>query len=127
MARILIIDDDADTRLLLEYHLKSAGHEPITAANGKEGLNRFLSDPVDLVITDLYMPEQDGLETITQLRRLSPALPIIAVTGRTPPLLAVARVLGSTEVLEKPFSADELLALVQKVCCQMLLPIQTKP
>jgi DNA-binding response OmpR family regulator len=115
MARILIIDDDPNTRLLLEYTLKPAGHETIAAGDGKEGLNHFLSRPVDLVITDLYMPEQDGLETITQLRKLSGAVPIIAVSGRTPPLLPAARALGANEILQKPFSSDELLAFVQKL------------
>ncbi len=115
MTRILIIDDDPDTRDFLEITLKSAGHETLTASHGKEGLKQYLANPVDLVITDLYMPEQDGIEIIPELRSHSPKLPIIAISGGTPPLLSVAQALGSTEILAKPFTADEILALVKKL------------
>ena len=115
MARILIIDDDPDTRDLLEHALNSAGHQTLTASEGRQGLQHFLRDPVDLVITDLFMPELDGLEIIADLRTRFPAIAIIATTGHTPDLLSVARKMGSNEILHKPFSTDELLALVQKV------------
>jgi DNA-binding response OmpR family regulator len=68
MARILIIDDDPDTRDFLEHTLNLAHHQTFTAAEGREGLKRFLCDPVDLVITDIFMPELDGLEMIAGLR-----------------------------------------------------------
>ena len=64
MARILVIDDDPDTRAMLELTLKSAGYEVISAADGREGVARQCTSPADLVITDLYMPNQEGLETI---------------------------------------------------------------
>jgi CheY-like chemotaxis protein len=115
MSRILIIDDDPDARALLEQVLTSAGHRTITAAEGDEGLKRYLSEPVDLVITDLFMPERDGFETIAELHRRSPDLPIIAMSGRTPALLPAARAMGAKEILQKPFSSDQLLALVHKL------------
>jgi len=115
MAQILIIDDDSDIRDFLEHTLNSAGHQTVTAAEGREGLNRFLRDPADLVITDLFMPELDGLELIAGLRTRFPELAIIAMSGRTPNMLSVARNMGSNEILQKPFSSDELLAVVQKV------------
>ena len=115
MAQILIIDDDPDVREFLEYTLNSAGHQTVTAEGGREGLNRFLRAPADLVITDLFMPELDGLELIAGLRTRFPELAIIAMSGRTPNLLSVARNMGSNEILHKPFSADELVAVVQSV------------
>jgi CheY-like chemotaxis protein len=115
MSRILIIDDDPDTRAFLEQALTSAGYETLTAAEGEEGLKRYLSEPVDLVITDLFMPERDGLETIADLHKRFPGLPIIAMSGRTPALLPAARAMGANDTLQKPFSLDQLLALVQKL------------
>jgi CheY-like chemotaxis protein len=80
MAQILVIEDDAEVRALLERMLKSAGHEVIFAADGREGVDRYCAKAADLVITDLYMPNQDGLETIIDLRRRSPNVPIIAIS-----------------------------------------------
>ena len=82
MARILVIDDEADMRGLLEETLQSAGHEVSLAADGEEGMKRFRARPADLVITDLYMPGQEGLETIMQLRREFPSVAIMAMSGR---------------------------------------------
>jgi CheY-like chemotaxis protein len=82
MARILIVDDDPDTRDLLEFSLRLAGHETVTAPHGREGLKLFLANPVDLVITDLFMPEQNGLETITELLRRSPEVFNLVSRGR---------------------------------------------
>ena len=118
MPRILIIDDDPDTRDFLQNTLNSAGHQTLTAAEGREGLTQFLREPADLVITDIFMPEQDGLEIIAGLRTRFPGLPIIAMTGHTPDLLSVAQKMGSTGILHKPFSSHELLALVLKVLPQ---------
>jgi len=114
MARILVIDDDADLRVMLEQTLESAGHEVILAADGKEGVEQYRTKPADLVITDIYMPNQEGLETIIKFRRHFPALAIIAMSGRetAPTMLSIAQKLGAVEVLQKPFVADELLAAV---------------
>ena len=122
MARILIIDDDPDTRDLIQHTLNSAGHQTHTASEGREGLKHFLRNVVELVITDLFMPEVDGLEVIGGLRTHFPQLPIIATSGHTPDLLSVARKMGSNEILHKPFSTDELLALVQKVLSRRPTP-----
>jgi len=83
MARILVIDDDADMRTLLEDTLRSAGHEIVLAADGREGVQQYRTQPADLVITDLYMPIQQGLETIVQLRKEYPAVRIIAMCGKS--------------------------------------------
>src|SRR5260370_18462125 len=96
MARILVIDDDADMRTLLEHTLQSAGHEVVLAADGREGVQQYRTQPADLVITDLYMPIQQGLETIIQLRKEYPTVCIIALCGEsTPrPLLSAPQVLA---------------------------------
>src|SRR4051794_5160474 len=100
MARILVIDDDVDVRAVLEEALKLAGHEVDLAADGEEGLKRYLSAPADLVITDLFMPNQEGVETIIKLRRSFPEIPVIAISGNplASTMLAVARKLGAITV-----------------------------
>jgi DNA-binding response OmpR family regulator len=114
MARILVIDDDPDMRALLEQTLKSAGHEVALAAEGSEGLEQYCANPADLVITDLYMPGQEGLETIMELRRLFPQAAIMAMSGRAAAetMLSIAKKLGAVEMLQKPFTVEELLAAV---------------
>ncbi len=116
MARILVIDDDPDTRAMLEQTLKTAGHEVVLAADGKEGVERYRTSPADLVITDIYMPKQDGLETIREFHRRSPELRIIAMSGRAlaVTMLSIAQDLGAVGILQKPFLADQLITAVAK-------------
>jgi len=116
MARILVIDDDLDTRAMLEQTLKGAGYEVISAADGREGMMQHRASPADLVITDLYMPIQDGSETIRESRSCSPEVAIIAISGwpHSQAMLAIARNLASVGILVKPFVADELLAAVAR-------------
>jgi DNA-binding NtrC family response regulator len=116
MARILVIDDDPEIRALLEQTLKAAGHEVILAADGKEGVERYRSPPADLVITDLYMPNQEGLETIREFRMRFPKVAIIAMSGKPAggTMLSIAQKMGAIGVLHKPFLADELIAAVAK-------------
>jgi len=116
MARILVIDDESDIRKFLEEILKSAGHEVILAADGREGMERHRTSPADLVITDLFMPNQEGLETIREFRTRFPEVAIIAMSGRAAAvtMLSVAQKFGAVGVLHKPFAADELMAAVAK-------------
>jgi DNA-binding response OmpR family regulator len=116
MPRILVIDDDPNTRAMLEQTLKPAGYEVILAADGREGMMRQRTNPADLVITDLYMPIQDGSETIRELCSQFPEVAIIAMSGRTDTgtMLSIAQHLPSVGILRKPFLADELIALVAK-------------
>ncbi len=117
MPRILVIDDDADMRSLLAQTLQSAGHEVVLAADGREGVQQFRTQPADLVITDMYMPIQQGLETIVQLRKEAPTVRIIAMCGKSTamPMLSAAQRLGAVAVLQKPFLPDQLLAEVAKL------------
>ena len=113
MAEILIIDDDSPMRRLLIRILKSAGHLVREASNGAAGLKCFREEPSVLVITDIFMPEKEGIETIRLLRQQAPDLPILAISGSgLKDYLNFAMQLGATAALSKPFSADQLLATV---------------
>jgi DNA-binding NtrC family response regulator len=113
MADILIIDDDRQMRRLLIRILGGAGHSVREAENGRLGLDEFRRQPAALVISDIVMPDMEGIETILALRRASADLPIIAISGGSDPLyLQAAARLGATAALEKPFAATQLLDVV---------------
>jgi CheY-like chemotaxis protein len=116
MARILVIDDEPEMRVLLELILKSAGHEVILAADGREGVERYRTSPADLVITDMFMPNQSGLETIRELRSCFPEVAVIAMSGTTDTgtMLSLTQNLAAVGILRKPFLTDELIAAVTK-------------
>jgi DNA-binding NtrC family response regulator len=116
MANILVIDDDPDIRDLVKATLASAGHQVSVAADGREGVQQCRAARPDLVITDLFMPEQEGIETIKQLRMESPDLRIVAISGKPTAgtMLEVAKRLGAHAALAKPFMADELLKVVEQ-------------
>src|ERR1035441_7584159 len=116
MARILVIDNEPDLRVMLEQTLKPAGHEIILAADGREGMERHSTSPADLVIADLYTLIQDGSETIRELRSRFPKVAIIAMPGRpdTGTMLPIAQNLPIVGILPKPFLTDELIAVVGK-------------
>jgi DNA-binding response OmpR family regulator len=116
MARILVIDDDPDIRALLKELLKPAGHEVVLAADRREGAMQHSTGPADLVITDLYMPHQDGLKAIQELRSCFPEVAIIAMSGRTDTgaTLSIAQQVSAIGILQKPFLVAELLAAVAK-------------
>ena len=117
MARILVIDDTASVRELLEQMLRHTGYDVVLAANGKEGIDQLRRQPVELVITDLFMPEKEGLETIQELRRDFPNIGIIAMSGEPgmPSLLGIAKRFGALKTIEKPFDRAEMLAAVEEV------------
>src|SRR6266850_1417983 len=115
MARILIIDDDVGTRTSVGQALTSAGHEVVLASDGEQGIQLHRLKPVDLVITDLFMPNKEGLETITDLSKEFPQLAIIAMSGgnvASSQMLQVAGMLGDVRVLAKPFDNQTLLSAV---------------
>ncbi|WP_028317926.1 response regulator [Desulfobulbus elongatus] len=117
--RILVIDDDDQMRTLLRQVMEWAGHEVIEAGNGREGMQKYRKRPADLVITDLIMPEQEGLETISSLKKEYPRLKIIAISGggRIGPeaYLPAAQELGADRVFSKPFDVRELAEAVQEL------------
>ena len=116
MARILVIDDDPVLRAMIEQTLNSVGHEVVLAADGREGVAQYRTRPADVVITDIYMPNQGGLETIIELRHRFPEVAIIALSGTAAArsMLSIAEKFGAVAVLQKPFVIDELLSAVGK-------------
>ena len=118
MASILVIDDDNDFRDYLRLVLERFGHEVVTLPNGA-GLTKVLElVRVDAVITDLYMPERDGIETVRQLGSLAPQIPVIAISGAgvaEDPCVRAMRMLGATVVLEKPIRAPLLIATLDRM------------
>jgi len=115
-ARILVADDEAGVRGFLRAVLKQGGYEVTEAADGRQALQGVRAAQVDLVITDLVMPEQEGLEAIRILRREAPGVGIIAISGAFGgQFLKVAHLLGADAVLSKPVSKELLLAKVAEV------------
>jgi DNA-binding response OmpR family regulator len=122
MSRILLIDDEDSVRVPLAAVLRRAGFEVVTAADGKEGIAVFRHSPVDLVITDLIMPKQDGFETIKTIRRLQPGAKIIAISGGDRAITAkylqtVAQRREADRILTKPFTGQEFVTAVKEVLC----------
>lgn len=121
MPSVLIIDDEMTVRAFLREALTEAGYRVVEATDGKEGLDLYRATPTDLVITDLFMEDQEGLETILLLRREFPHANMIAISGGGGEyddptfFLQAARKLGAKETLAKPFGVEDLLQTVQKV------------
>jgi len=119
MATVLLIDDDDSVRTILGQTLKFLGHSVIEARNGVEGLKQFAKSGADLVITDLMMPEKEGLEVLMELRRTHPDLKVIAMSGGgrqgVGDNLRMAKYLGATKVLAKPASLEEFKAAILEV------------
>ena len=115
--RILLIDDDAAIRGLTRRILERAGYEVREAGDGEAGIRQIRLQPVDLVLTDIYMPGEDGFATIRRLRREWPDVKIITISGGSGAglgdLNAVASALGALRTLGKPFGQRELLDAVQ--------------
>ncbi len=116
MPHLLVIDDDDQLRTMLRMSLTQMGHTVAEARDGNEGLAQHARGPADLVLTDLIMPEKDGLETIMALRKKSPGIRIIAMSGggrnTASSYLQIARVMGARRVLAKPFTIVELATAV---------------
>ena len=114
MSSILVIDDDTALREVLRVALETAGHGVREVRNGREGIRDFRKEPCDLVITDIYMPERDGLELIEALRRTHPQVKILAISGAsgTMDYLNKARALGAAMVIRKPFAMRALVRAV---------------
>ena len=120
MAKILLIEDDDDLRATLARFLQSHGHEISEAANGEEGVEVFARTPADLVVTDLVMPEKEGLETMTALRATHPTVKIIAISGLSPRsafYLQLATKFGADHTLPKPFTLETFSKAVDQVLC----------
>ena len=112
---VLVIDDEDSLRRVVEYNLREEGYRVVTASDGTSGLREFQASPVDLVLTDVRMPEMDGLELLTRLKAMQPELPVIVLTAHGTIDSAVeAMKLGAYDYLTKPFNRDQLTSAVRK-------------
>ncbi|MGO8915670.1 MAG: response regulator [Stellaceae bacterium] len=125
MTKILIIEDDPEVRQTLVYILEDAGYEVVVAEDGAKGIRKFESNQPDLVITDVFMPNQEGFQTIREILALQPEAKIIAVSAgfdsspsggddKRDFYLRLAHQLGATEVIPKPFEIDDLIRRVKR-------------
>lgn len=112
-ATILIIEDHASVRALLARVLEDAAYQVCEAANGRQGLEPFHAQPVDLVLTDLEMPEMNGLEVILELTCAFIDVKVIAMSARSANELSMAKLFGARQTLVKPFDLSTLLHAVQ--------------
>jgi CheY-like chemotaxis protein len=119
MPRILIIEDETELREMLKTSLIRRKYTVLEAANGKDALLHFKPSMTDLVVTDLIMPEEDGLKVIMKMRELKPSLKIIAISGggKAGPggYLNLAKALGAHAVLSKPFSINDLIMKIEEL------------
>lgn len=119
MATVLIIDDEAPVRRVLRTALERAGHTVEEAADGVEGMKRYRTAPADLVITDMFMPDQDGIETIQLLREEFPDCRILAISGGfvvgAGGTLTDAMLFGANAILAKPFSIEQITSAVNSL------------
>ena len=119
MTRVLVIDDSDDFRKLALRWFQSCGIEAEGAADGVQGLALQRARPADVIVTDIFMPEKEGIETINELRSEFPGAKIIAVTGYEPlrnyDVFEVARQAGAVKTFMKPFKFEDLVAAVREL------------
>ena len=120
MACILLIDNDEDTRSSIAAMLSEEGHHVVSACDGRAGLRRVEAEEFDLIVTDLVMPDVEGIETIRLLRKLGKMTPILAISGggcerQSRPYLQAARQLGADAALAKPFRLADLATVVARL------------
>jgi CheY-like chemotaxis protein len=117
--RVLVVDTDVGVRAAVRGMLEEAGFQVAEAGNGDEGIRAFRRQPADVVLTDLFMPDRNGLEMIRDLRRQFPGVKVIATSGGWGrvrlDVLPLARALGAARVLYKPFKPSEVREALDKV------------
>ncbi|CAM3118623.1 response regulator [Rariglobus hedericola] len=127
MPRILIIDDEVSFRSMLRVALEQMGHVVSEAADGGAGVQAYITEPADVVVTDLIMPGKEGIETIMDLRRHDPQVKIIAMSGggrmTTIDYLQIAKRVGAKKILPKPFGYEEIRVAITEI----LAPDATNP
>jgi len=120
--QILVIEDDLAVRELMLQTLTKAGYQVFAAEDGVEGVNLFREKNPDLVITDIVMPQKEGLQTIIELRQQAPDVKVIAMSGGgrndNGDYLKLARKFGARKTVTKPFLRDEMLAVVREVLAE---------
>ncbi|MDH5561901.1 MAG: response regulator [Deltaproteobacteria bacterium] len=120
MAKILVIDDENIGRAIIKNILEKAGHEVQEANNGKTGAELYHQDPADIIITDIFMPEQDGIQTILRLKKEFPLIKIIAISGggsmlQSSEYLQHAQDFGALKTFKKPVDPKELVDTINEI------------
>lgn len=119
MARILIIEDDSAIRKSLRVLLEASGHEVLEAAEGVRGMRLFLEEPTEMVITDILMPNREGLQVIIDVKKDYPQVKILAISGGgtigPEKFLDMARDFGADGTLAKPFTLAEMSMAVKEL------------
>jgi len=117
MARILVVDDSEMIRVFFTTLLAQQGHEVETAADGVEAVEKYKAKPADLVFMDIFMPRQEGLATITELLKIRPGLPIVAMSAGSSftdlETLSWAKDFGAKKIIAKPLDVDEVLGSIK--------------
>ncbi len=125
--KILVIDDEEDICVMTKLLLERAGHEVVSACDGRVAIRLLTEQPFDLVITDMLMPDRDGLEVMSDLRRNHPGVRIIASSGggrvSSDSYLHIARKSGAHALLPKPFTHKELLASIEEAFAPVAQPV----
>jgi len=114
MSTILVIDDSLSALQMAGMILESAGYQVSTCANGRRAVQMLRQETFDLILTDIYMPDADGLEVIREAHQICPGVPVVAMSGATGlrNMLAIAKYLGASQIVHKPFSKSDLLNAV---------------
>jgi CheY-like chemotaxis protein len=119
MKQILVIDDEPSIQILLKKMIERGGFDVLTASDGKQGMALVHTHSVDLVVTDLIMPEKEGIEVIMELQKIRPDIPVIAISGgglnSSESYLRIAREAGAHAVLEKPVERTMLLQTIENL------------
>ena len=115
VARVLVVEDEQADRLILARIVEGGGHEVFFASDGEQAFKTYMRKSIDIVVTDLLMPNVDGLEFIVELKTLFPDAPVIAVFGKGKKLLAKAKKKGACSALSKPVNPKRLLKAITKV------------
>jgi len=118
MARIIVVDDEVSIRSVLRKLLEAEGHEILEAEHGGVAVRLYEESPADLVITDIVMPEHEGMETIFKLRKKNPRPKILVISGRDEEWLQIAQKLGADAALKKPFTGEQMLNAVRTLLQQ---------
>ena len=116
--QILIIDDEEPIRNYLRDMLEKAGHSLLDCEDGDKGIDIFLENNIDIVLTDIAMPKKDGVEVLIEMKKVSPSVKVIAMSGvrDCEKLLAVANIYKADATIKKPFEKEDILTAVKRVC-----------
>ena len=119
MPRLLIVEDDDELAGFLSEKLAERGYEIVTAQNGNQALKALVAQSFDLVVTDILLPEKEGIETIREIKQIKPDLPIVAMSGggigSADLYLHLARYAGASKTIAKPFRIGELVLLIEDI------------